>query len=653
MFRKIKTKYKVLFALLFIVIVVSSIDIIRISHYETYPVLPKNKIETNENQVYWNLVNGDEAIDWNSLDGTLEYVKSEYDCSDFRLVNLIRILYEFEDVIPFDYKNKIEEVLFNFRYWMDEPGENSMCYWSENHQILFSSAEYLIGQKYPTAVFPNSGLTGSGHMVKAKLRILDWLKMRWDYGFTEFYSNVYYEEDIAALINLIDFAEDEEVTKKSEIIMDLIFYDVASQSSQNMFISVSGRAYEGNRKGGYGSTLGGLTSYYWGNGEEIMPKMTYGLMVTDKYELPPVMNKIARDSATVIIKQRNGLDISELKTEGYFGTDTRSMMMQWGMESFVNPSVVRNSLSYIRKNHMFSNDFLKDFKLLDLSFLRFLHLEPLLVELINPPYSGTAIQQGNTYTYKTKDYSMYTVQSYQVGRYADQHHVFGMNVGNHFAVFHNHPATELNVDSHSPNYWVGYGRLPHSAQDRNVNLSIYNIPSNKGIMENELLNYTHACFPEEQFDSTLLVNNYLFGKKGETFCAFIGANDFNYRSGTKDDIIQEGKKVFWITEAGSETEDGSFENFVSRIQNNSLEFDATSLKLSYHSNGQRYELKYGADFKVNKQIIDTQYNRYDSPYVKANLKDETITIRKNEDVLFLDFENRVREFRVEKEDRHK
>ncbi len=173
MFRKIKTKYKVLFALLFIVIVVSSIDIIRISHYETYPVLPKNKIETNENQVYWNLVNGDEAIDWNSLDGTLEYVKSEYDCSDFRLVNLIRILYEFEDVIPFDYKNKIDEVLFNFRYWMDEPGENSMCYWSENHQILFSSAEYLIGQKYPTAVFPNSGLTGSGHKVKAKLRILD------------------------------------------------------------------------------------------------------------------------------------------------------------------------------------------------------------------------------------------------------------------------------------------------------------------------------------------------------------------------------------------------------------------------------------------------------------------------------------------------
>ena len=644
---KITIQYKILLTLLLIVFAVTSVDIIRISRYETYPVLPKYKIETNENQVYWDLVNRNESIDWKRLDGTLEYIKSEYDCSDFRLVNLIRIQYEFDDVIPIDYKNKIEEVFFNFRYWMDEPGENSMCYWSENHQILFSSAEYLIGQKYPTAVFPNSGLTGNEHMVKAKVRILDWLKMRWNYGFTEFYSNVYYEEDIAALINLIDFAEDEEVSKKSKIIMDLIFYDVATQSLQNMFISVSGRAYEGNRKGGYGSTLGGLTNYYWGNGEEIMPKMTYGLMVTNKYALPPVMNEIARDSTTVIIKQRNGLDIAELKTEGYYGTDTRSMMMQWGMESFINPSVVRNSLSYIRKNRMFSNDFLKDFKLLDLSLLRFLHLEPSLVKLINPPYKGTAIQQGNTYTYKTKDYSMYTIQSYQVGNYADQHHVFGMNVSNHFAVFHTHPAAERNVDAHSPNYWVGYGRLPHSVQERNVNLSIYNIPINKGIMEDELLDYTHAYFPEKQFDSTLLMDNYLFGKKGETYCAFIGANEFKYRDGTNEDIIQEGKKVYWITEAGSEKEDGTFEYFVKRILNNPIEFDDNSLELSYHSNGQWYELKYGADFKVDEQIIDTKYNRYDSPYARAKRKDETITIRMNGKVLYLDFENGVREFREE------
>jgi len=43
-------------------------------------------------------------------------------------------------------------------------------------------------------------------MVKANKRILDWLEMRWKYGFTEYYSGVYYKEDIGAMINLIDFA---------------------------------------------------------------------------------------------------------------------------------------------------------------------------------------------------------------------------------------------------------------------------------------------------------------------------------------------------------------------------------------------------------------------------------------------------------------
>ena len=139
--------------LLLATLIVTSIDILRISRYKTYPPLPEKIIETNENILYWELANGLEIIDWDRLDGTLEYVENEYDCSDFRLVNLIRILYDYEDQIPSNYKNKIKEVLFNFRYWMDEPGENSMCYWSENHQILFASAEFLIGQKYPDTIF--------------------------------------------------------------------------------------------------------------------------------------------------------------------------------------------------------------------------------------------------------------------------------------------------------------------------------------------------------------------------------------------------------------------------------------------------------------------------------------------------------------------
>ena len=639
---KIQMKYKILLSIIIVLIVTFGIDYIRISKYKTYPARPKQSIENNESQIYWDLANGDTIIDWERLKGTMEYVKGEYDCADFRLVNLIRIIYEFEDKIPTNHKDKIKDVLLNFRYWLDEPGENSMCYWSENHQILFASAEYLIGSKYQNDVFPNSGLTGREHMEKAKVRILDWLMMRWNYGFTEFYSEVYYKEDIAPLINLIDFAEDEEITKKCKIILDLLFHDVATQSHKNMFVSVSGRAYESSRK--EPKTLAGLTHYYWGNGKEIGAGMMYGLMRTKNYELPPVLKNIALDRSNVVIKQSNGLDINELKKEGFYGKDTRSLMMQWGMEAFINPEVVRNSLSHIRTYRMFSNDFLKDFKMLDFSILRFFHLEPIVVKLINPQYIGTAIQRGNTYTYKTNDYSIYTVQNYQPGDYGDQHHVFGMNIGNHFAIYHCHPAVEKDVKLQSPNYWVGYGHLPHSVQDKNVNLSIYSIPEKKGMMERDLLDYTHAYFPQEKFDTTLVVDNYVFGKKGETYCALIGTNEFEYREGTMDDIIQKGRNAFWITEAGSKIHDGSFDNFIQRIRNNQIQFDENNLELNYHSNGSKYELKFNTYFKVNGLDINTNYPRFDSPYVQADRKMENLTIRMNDKSLFLDFDNMVREY---------
>lgn len=642
----LKLKFKWTYLLILFGVLVAAtivVDLFRISTYKTYPQRPEKNIQTRQNQIYWNLANGKNDIDWSSLDGTLEYINGQYDCSDFDLVNLIRIIYEYEDRIPDSIKTKIDYTLLHFRYWWDEPGGNSMCYWSENHQILFASAEYLVGQKYPDTIFANSGLTGKQHMEKARKRVLDWMEMRWKYGFIEFYSNVYYNEDIGGMINLIDFA-DEEVSKKMQIIMDLLLYDVATQSLKTMFISVSGRAYEGNRKGGSNSTLGGITNYYWGNGDTIKSGITYGLVTSKKYVLPPVIKEIARDTNSVVIRQSNGLEISELKNEGYFGIDDKCMMMQWGMEAFTNPEVIRNSLAHIRDCHMFTNNFIGDFKMLDFTLLKWLHLEPLMVRVINPQSNGKAIQKGNTYTYKTKDYSLYSVQDYHPGTFGDQQHVAGMNIGNSFSIFHTHPALEKDQKSQSPGYWVGYGHLPHIAQNGNVSLAIYNIPKKKGLMEAALLGYTHAWFPKEQFDTTIVEDNYAMGKKGNIYCAFIVKNQFTFRENTTDDLIQQGKQTFWITEAGSKDEDGSFAKFCQRIKKNKLAFDSNHLELSYQSKDKLYKLKFGADFLVDGKLIKTDYERFDSPYIKAHKKAETLSFSHNGKSLYLDFKNLKRSY---------
>ncbi len=642
-----KAKYKFRWSWLFIpaviIIVSSSIaDLVSLYRNKAYPLRETIDAPALQDHIYADLVAGKQDIDWKGLDGTLQFIDSQYDCSDFKLVSLIRILYEFEDRIPADVKSRIEKSLLKFRYWWDEPGGNSMCYWSENHQVLFASAEYLVGRKYPDALFPGSGLTGKQHVEKARKRILDWMDMRWKYGFTEFYSNVYYSEDIGGMINLIDLSEDDEIVRKMEIIMDLLLFDVATQNIKTMFVSASGRAYENSRKGGPRTTLGGITNYYWGNGDKLGHGLIYGLMTTKKYFPPRVIIEIGKDTNNVVIRQSNGLDISELKNEGYYGTDTRSMMMQLGMEAFSNDEIIRNTLSFVRENRMFSNGFLSDLKVMDFSLLNWLHLEPALSRFINPQSNGVAIQRGNTYTFKTADFSLYSAQNYHPGTYGDQQHVAGMNIGNSFSIFHTHPALEKGKPAQSPNYWVGYGHLPHVGQEKNVSLAVYNIPAKKGMMENPLLNYTHAWFPKEQFDSTYISGNYALGKKGRTYCAMITKNNLSLREKSGDNLIQYGKKTFWIIEAGSQETDHSFEEFRRRILSNKCDFDSVSLALTYHSKGKKYDLKFRDGFSVDNNTVDINYDRFDSPYCKAERKADAFTIKHNGQSLFLDYKNAIR-----------
>jgi hypothetical protein len=639
----LKKRYLALFIILVFIIIFIS-DLLSIRNNNVKKSLPQKEINSYVDDIYLELANDSAKINWQLLNNDLTYISEPYDVSDFHVSTLVRIINDYPGKVPPAVMNNIKNALLKFRYWMDEPGENGMCYWSENHQILFASSEYLIGQLYPNVIFPNSGLTGAQHMQKARKRILDWLEMRWKFGFTEFYSNVYYSEDILGLINLIDYSGDSNITKKAEIIMDLLLYDIASQKTGSMFVSVSGRAYERSRKGGDDISSKRITDYIWKNIRPVTSHLNFALMTSKKYHIPQVIREIGNDKLDAVIKQCNGLNISQLKTEGYFGSDDKSIMMQWAMEAFSNPEIIKNSLAYIRKNNMFSNEFLSPFKYFDFTVVRLLCLEPAISSIFNPQTNGAAIQQANTYTYRTRDYSLYSVQNYFPGNYANQVHVAGMNIDSSFSIFHSHPASPKYVSKPTPNYWVGYGRLPHVAQDSSISLSIYNLPEKKNALEAYMLNFTHAYFPKKKFDSVIIINKYAFGKKGNTFCALVGNSNLYYEKNSDDDLIQPGRKSFWIIEAGNKKSNGSFNNFVRRILNNKIRFDSDNLILTYSSNHKELKLKFCGDFAINGRKINTNYNRFDSPYVNAKFKPERVEFSFNKRHLLLDFNNCIREF---------
>ena len=81
------------------------------------------------------------------IDKALDRMDTRLDCADFVIPAIIRMLYEHRgtDRLPEEMAKRMEKSLIGFKYWLDEPGEVHACYFTENHQVLFYSAEYLAG----------------------------------------------------------------------------------------------------------------------------------------------------------------------------------------------------------------------------------------------------------------------------------------------------------------------------------------------------------------------------------------------------------------------------------------------------------------------------------------------------------------------------
>ena len=189
----------------------------------------------------------------------------------------------------------------NFRYWMDQPGADAMCFWSENHQILFHTCEILAGQLLPDELFANAGLTGSEHLAKGEERALSWLRKRAAGGFREWDSNTYFEEDVLALSHLVDLAENDDVRELAAVVLDKMFFGLAVNSFKGVFGSSHGRTYAPYIKDAFREPTSGITRLLWGKGIfNGSIRGTVSLACAVNYQLPPVIEAIAIDPADEI-----------------------------------------------------------------------------------------------------------------------------------------------------------------------------------------------------------------------------------------------------------------------------------------------------------------------------------------------------------------
>lgn len=229
---------------------------------------------------------------------SIDKVNRRADCSDFDLVGLLGMVGRFWDhaEFPDELREPLQACILNFKYWIDEPGDDAMCYWSENHQILFHTCEVIAGRLFEDEQFSNSGMSGAQHVEKGERMALAWLQKRASGGFCEWDSNTYFEEDVLALTHLVDFAASDDVAELAAIVLDKLFLSLALNSFKGVFGSTHGRSYTPYIKSGYLEPTAGLSRFLWGMGifnSRILG--TTSLACCDNYTFPLIIEQIATD----------------------------------------------------------------------------------------------------------------------------------------------------------------------------------------------------------------------------------------------------------------------------------------------------------------------------------------------------------------------
>jgi len=158
------------------------------------------------------------------------FVDARLDLADHRLLVLLKLLLVAGNRLPGPLRNDLRTTVTGFKYGMDEPGNDSMCSWTESHQLLFASCEYLASQLYPDDVFTNDGRRGHEKQARAAGKLRSWMAERFHHGFSEWLSGSSYLVDLAALILLADHAEDTDLATRASMIADLICLDLALHS---------------------------------------------------------------------------------------------------------------------------------------------------------------------------------------------------------------------------------------------------------------------------------------------------------------------------------------------------------------------------------------------------------------------------------------
>ncbi len=455
---------------------------------------------------------------------TLQQISDRYDCSDFLVSGVIRYLKNY----PVDplLQERIDEVLLDYRYWMTMEGSDAMCFWSENHSLLFYSCAMLVGQMYPDSYFHRASMTGRQLSEFGRRLTLEWFDDLDEYGFEEFLSTVYMNVTFACLLNIIDYA-DSEISRRAVRTTDRMLRMLASHTFDGSVIAPMGRVYRGIlypcRQGGQAlmnlvnpavpTSFGeGWLSYY----------------ATSSYRIPDDAAALMSDEIDTSYSTGNAL-VTLRKTISYCLTSVQSPRTD-GFVRWTNCTIDPSSEAR-EDSHWYTKSF-------------------------NERFHGTTF--------------------FQPGVFGYQQHMWTAALSCEAIAFVNHPGASCDDSSMRPGYWYGNGVMPALRQEGSLLGAIHVIPDDHPIR------FTHVFLPRCKFDALEDSGHWVFARKGDGCLALWSSGALErYDDQLSDcELRVYDERCAYLCLVGSIVDEGSFEAFKSRARSYAPAFDRSEAVLN-------------------------------------------------------------------------
>lgn len=633
------------------------------------------------------------------------------DTSDFNALRFLALVYAYDGhpAISESLWGRIEASLLSFKYWFSDPTParvvdgaevvDGMWYWTENHELVFRTAEYLAGQRYPEAVFEVTGLSGAEHRDRAREALLTWLDHRARWGFAEWHSDVYYDLDLQPLLMLVEWADDEELSTRAAMVLDLLWLDIALHLQRGNSGATHGRSYikdkgaaplndifDGNK------LLFEDTELPWSSP---ISQLAGLLSLTTTYSLPWVIREIAADGEPMVDRERMNLPIDERPPEDWdspiepapYGLTygEADLPQWWAMNAYSTWPLFPLTFEVAGREGLWENQLSSLAVLTELVDVN--QAPEAIMEDLHPIYEAfwqvlnvVLLKEVSTTTYRTDAVMLSSAQDYRKGLIANQIHPWQATLDETAIVFTQQPAflpvadgepipTDFSwreVDEPGPGYWTGEGSLPRIGQTDNVAVILYapHYPAMPlGIEAYNYLDETHAYFPQAHFDEVVQEGGWTFGRKGDGYVGLYSHNPTTWRTGQPEvyengdlpfDLVAAGTENAWIVEVGDATTWADFAAFRAALvaaqlvitplaDQGSDGFD-DGFEVAYTSPSRGLvEFSWEAPLEVDGVEIPLRHEaRFDNPFVSAPFDARRYEVTRGEATLTLDFDSAER-----------